>query len=119
MIYFVNSVHRESLSSFNSAEMFYFVNSVLQGKSLSLICGALAWLKDFEEKQRQDLEELITSKVLPGMYVFFFITQFEVIYPVVLYMFFIFILYLNFKGIRMTLEPLKRLQVNFIVLKII
>lgn len=28
------------------------------GKSLSVICGALKWLRDFQEKQRQELEKL-------------------------------------------------------------
>ena len=28
------------------------------GKSLSLICGALRWLKDYQEKQRLELEKL-------------------------------------------------------------
>lgn len=30
-----------------------------QGKSLSLICGALTWLKDFEEKERQEAVRLL------------------------------------------------------------
>ncbi|XP_071846175.1 ATP-dependent DNA helicase DDX11-like [Apostichopus japonicus] len=29
------------------------------GKSLSLICGALTWLRDFEEQQRKELDSLI------------------------------------------------------------
>ncbi|XP_074663103.1 ATP-dependent DNA helicase DDX11-like [Tubulanus polymorphus] len=29
------------------------------GKSLSLICGALKWLRDFEDKQKQELEDLV------------------------------------------------------------
>ncbi|XP_060086136.1 ATP-dependent DNA helicase DDX11-like [Ylistrum balloti] len=32
------------------------------GKSLSLICGALKWLKDLQEKQRKELEALTTDK---------------------------------------------------------
>ncbi|CAH1785016.1 unnamed protein product [Owenia fusiformis] len=32
------------------------------GKSLSLICGALKWLKDFEEKQKKELEMLLEAK---------------------------------------------------------
>ncbi|CAL1531378.1 unnamed protein product [Lymnaea stagnalis] len=28
------------------------------GKSLSIICGALRWLKDLQEKQRKELENL-------------------------------------------------------------
>ncbi|XP_033762374.1 ATP-dependent DNA helicase DDX11-like [Pecten maximus] len=31
------------------------------GKSLSLICGALKWLKDLQEKQRKELEALTTD----------------------------------------------------------
>lgn len=30
-----------------------------QGKSLSLICGALSWLTDFEEKRRQETAALL------------------------------------------------------------
>lgn len=30
-----------------------------QGKSLSLICGALSWLSDFEEKRRQERAALL------------------------------------------------------------
>jgi hypothetical protein len=33
-----------------------------QGKSLSLICGALRWLKDFQERQRLELEEMISAE---------------------------------------------------------
>lgn len=32
------------------------------GKSLSLICGALQWLRDFQENQRQELQSLIKAK---------------------------------------------------------
>ncbi|XP_013417223.1 ATP-dependent DNA helicase DDX11-like [Lingula anatina] len=32
------------------------------GKSLSLICGALTWLRDFEEKQRRELEVLLAEE---------------------------------------------------------
>lgn len=31
----------------------------LQGKSLSLICGALSWLTDYEEKRRQETAALL------------------------------------------------------------
>ncbi|NXE70487.1 DDX11 helicase, partial [Calcarius ornatus] len=31
------------------------------GKSLSLICGALAWLRDWEEKRRQEEEQLLAG----------------------------------------------------------
>lgn len=30
-----------------------------QGKSLSLICGALSWLRDWQEKRRQEEERLL------------------------------------------------------------
>ncbi|TSL75307.1 ATP-dependent DNA helicase DDX11 [Bagarius yarrelli] len=33
------------------------------GKSLSLICGALTWLKDFEEKKRQEAAKLLEHTV--------------------------------------------------------
>ncbi|XP_060779251.1 ATP-dependent DNA helicase DDX11 isoform X3 [Neoarius graeffei] len=33
------------------------------GKSLSLICGALTWLRDFEEKKRQEAAELLEHTV--------------------------------------------------------
>jgi len=29
----------------------------LQGKSLSLICGSLSWLKDHEERERKEISE--------------------------------------------------------------
>ena len=35
---------------------------ILQGKSLSLICGALTWLQDYEERQRRELEALLSVK---------------------------------------------------------
>ena len=31
----------------------------MQGKSLSLICGALTWLRDFEEKKREEAARLL------------------------------------------------------------
>lgn len=31
----------------------------LQGKSLSLICGALSWLTDYEEQRRQETAALL------------------------------------------------------------
>lgn len=38
------------------------VFSFLQGKSLSLICGALAWLRDFEQKKRQEEARLLEAE---------------------------------------------------------
>ncbi|XP_045151844.1 ATP-dependent DNA helicase DDX11 [Echinops telfairi] len=35
------------------------------GKSLSLICGALSWLRDFEQKKRQEEARLLESGALP------------------------------------------------------
>ena len=32
---------------------------LLQGKSLSLICGALTWLQDFEERKKAELQLLL------------------------------------------------------------
>ncbi|TRY66624.1 hypothetical protein DNTS_034061 [Danionella cerebrum] len=34
------------------------------GKSLSLICGALTWLRDFEEKKKQEAERLLQGTEL-------------------------------------------------------
>ena len=31
----------------------------LQGKSLSLICGILTWLRDYEDKKQQELDRLM------------------------------------------------------------
>lgn len=42
--------------------MFFFLP---QGKSLSLICGALSWLRDFEEKKKQEEAQLLASEI-PG-----------------------------------------------------
>lgn len=36
-----------------------YAHSVTQGKSLSLICGALSWLTDYEEKRRQEAAALL------------------------------------------------------------
>lgn len=33
-----------------------------QGKSLSLICGALSWLRDFEEKKQQEEARLLAPE---------------------------------------------------------
>uniref|UniRef100_F6RTU7 DEAD/H-box helicase 11 n=1 Tax=Equus caballus TaxID=9796 RepID=F6RTU7_HORSE len=35
------------------------------GKSLSLICGALSWLRDFEQKKRQEEARLLETGTLP------------------------------------------------------
>ena len=32
------------------------------GKSLSLICGALTWLRDYEEKQRQEVQAILKAQ---------------------------------------------------------
>ncbi len=37
---------------------------MLQGKSLSLICGALTWLKEHEERQRQEVEALLKQTAI-------------------------------------------------------
>lgn len=37
--------------------------SLLQGKSLSLICGSLTWLRDFEKRQKVELSSLLNSKL--------------------------------------------------------
>lgn len=39
--------------------VFYLFLFLLQGKSLSLICGALSWLTDYEEKRRQEAAALL------------------------------------------------------------
>ena len=33
-----------------------------QGKSLSLICGALTWLKDHEERQRKEVQAILDDQ---------------------------------------------------------
>lgn len=38
---------------------FQHVCPLTQGKSLSLICGALSWLTDYEEKKRQEAAALL------------------------------------------------------------
>ncbi|XP_007935373.1 ATP-dependent DNA helicase DDX11 [Orycteropus afer afer] len=35
------------------------------GKSLSLICGALSWLRDFEQKKRQEEAHLLETRTVP------------------------------------------------------
>ena len=37
----------------------HLVYFLRQGNSLSLICGALSWLRDFEEKKRQEEARLL------------------------------------------------------------
>ena len=44
-----------------STELMYRFQ-MLQGKSLSLICGALRWLQDFEERERRELEALLAEQ---------------------------------------------------------
>jgi len=39
---------------------------ILKGKSLSLICGALRWLKDYQDRQRLELERLQAGEVPAG-----------------------------------------------------
>lgn len=34
-----------------------------QGKSLSLICGALKWLEDHEKKQRESFENMLSGNL--------------------------------------------------------
>ena len=34
----------------------------LQGKSMSLICGALKWLKDSDERDKKEAEEVLTGQ---------------------------------------------------------
>ena len=42
---------------------FSFTISLLAGKSLSLICGALTWYLASEKKRKEELEKLVTGKV--------------------------------------------------------
>ena len=35
----------------------------MQGKSLSLICGALKWLLDSEEREKAEAEQLLSGKL--------------------------------------------------------
>jgi len=38
-----------------------------QGKSLSLICGSLTWLRDFEKRQKLELNSLLNSKLYDSL----------------------------------------------------
>lgn len=40
-----------------------FIFCYFQGKSLSLICGAFKWLRDFKEQQQKELDELLAKKM--------------------------------------------------------
>ncbi len=33
-----------------------------QGKSLSLICGSMKWLRDFKERQKNELDNIIANE---------------------------------------------------------
>ena len=39
--------------------IFYFL---LKGKSLSLICGVLTWLRDYERKQQDEVEKVLQAE---------------------------------------------------------
>ena len=43
----------------------------LQGKSLSLICGALKWLRDFQAKQKEEVESVLREE--PNGFVLLFL----------------------------------------------
>ncbi|ELU04301.1 hypothetical protein CAPTEDRAFT_175213 [Capitella teleta] len=49
-------------SAIEGGQMGIFESPTGTGKSLSLICGALTWLQDYEEKQRNELEALLSIK---------------------------------------------------------
>ncbi|KAK6172332.1 hypothetical protein SNE40_016013 [Patella caerulea] len=49
---------KELYKCLNNSKIGIFESPTGTGKSLSLICGALKWLKDFREKQQKELEEL-------------------------------------------------------------
>jgi hypothetical protein len=38
------------------------VIALLKGKSLSLICGSMKWLKDFKEGQKAELDEILLKE---------------------------------------------------------
>lgn len=58
----------------HAEEIWYFVKlapfltctvcPTFQGKSLSLICGALSWLTDYEERRKQEAAALLQEAVL-------------------------------------------------------
>ncbi|XP_061180110.1 ATP-dependent DNA helicase DDX11-like isoform X1 [Saccostrea echinata] len=48
--------------SLDKGQVGIFESPTGTGKSLSLICGALKWLKDYQEKQKRDLEALIAEE---------------------------------------------------------
>ena len=59
--------HRMSdIHSLVSNILIRFPPILKQGKSLSLICGALTWLRDYEEKQKKEVEQLLKGTNVPG-----------------------------------------------------
>ena len=44
----------------------YDLLSSLQGKSLSLICGALKWLADCEQRERERVDAILAGKMPAG-----------------------------------------------------
>ncbi|XP_053400123.1 ATP-dependent DNA helicase DDX11-like isoform X2 [Mercenaria mercenaria] len=53
---------RELYTCLQQGRVGIFESPTGTGKSLSLICGALRWLKDFQEKQKQELEEMLSEE---------------------------------------------------------
>lgn len=54
----MRSVHLTILKQI-TVDVWAFLCLFLQGKSLSLICGALTWLRDYEEKKKQEAAKLL------------------------------------------------------------
>ncbi|XP_070554012.1 ATP-dependent DNA helicase DDX11-like isoform X2 [Ptychodera flava] len=54
---------RELYKTLDQGKVGIFESPTGTGKSLSLICGALTWLRKYEEEQRQQLEDILQGKV--------------------------------------------------------
>lgn len=51
------------VSDLDNVDVFEDFFCYFQGKSLSLICGAFKWLRDFKEQQQKELDELLAKKM--------------------------------------------------------
>ena len=41
----------------------------MKGKSLSIICGALTWLKDHEKKNEEEVQKILSGEATKAQYV--------------------------------------------------